>query len=84
MNSTPKLLAALMATVGLAACDRPAVVNNPPPGPAVAVPTPVPGPPGPTGATGSQGAQGTQGEPGKTGVLVVPAPAPAASEPPKQ
>jgi hypothetical protein len=78
MNSTPKLLAALMATVGLAACDRPAVVNNPPPGPAVAVPTPVPGPPGPAGS------QGAQGEPGTSGVVVVPAPAPAASEPPKQ
>ena len=76
MNSTPKLLAALMATVGLAACDRPAVVNNPPPGPAVVVPAPVPGPPGPAGS------QGAQGESGKSSVVVVPTPAPAASEPP--
>jgi hypothetical protein len=72
MNSTHKLLAALMATVALAACDKPTVVNAPPATPVV-IPAPAPGP------------QGPQGEPGKSEVIVVPAPAPmpaaAASEP---
>ena len=68
MNSSPKLLAALMATVALAACDRPTVVNTPPSSPVI-VPAPSPGPAGP------------QGEAGKSSVIVVPAPAPAASTP---
>ena len=66
MNPTPKLLAALIATVALTACDRPTVVATPPAG-TVVVPTPVPGPPGPKGDAGTSGA-----------VIV---PAPAASEP---
>ena len=66
MNSSPKLLAALMATAALAACDKPTVVNTPPAAPVI-VPAPAPGPAGP------------QGEPGKSSVIVVPAPAPAAA-----
>lgn len=69
------LLTALLATLGLTACDKPTVVN---------VPTPVttPGPAGPTGNTGATGATGSMGATGKTGegntVIVVP---PAASAP---
>jgi hypothetical protein len=70
---TQLLLASLMATVGLAACERPTVVNNPPPSPAV-VQVPVPGPPG------AQGESGKPGQPGESAVVIVPA-APAASEP---
>lgn len=55
------LIVALVATLGLAACDRPAVVTVP------ATPVAVPGPPGPTGATGNTGSQGTEGTPGATG-----------------
>ena len=64
------LISALLATLGLAACDRPTVVNVPTP---VAVPTPVPvpGPAGPTGATGSTGAPGKPGD--TTAIIVVPA-----------
>lgn len=54
MNHT-LLISALLATVGLCACDRPTVVNVPPPAPAPAPAPPVPGPPGPQGATGEQG-----------------------------
>ena len=71
---TPLMLAALMATAGLVACERPTVVNTPP-APAT---TPVPGPPGPPGEAGKTGS------PGDTKVLVVPAPPPpaaSASEP---
>ncbi len=77
------LISAMLATLGLAACDKPTVVNVPPapaaaPGPA--------GPPGATGnqgskgATGNQGSQGSQGETGKSGngdtVIVTPPAAP--------
>ncbi|MDO8447818.1 MAG: hypothetical protein Q7T10_03325 [Rhodoferax sp.] len=55
------LISALLATLTLAACDRPTVVNVP------ATPVAVPGPAGPTGATGSQGATGTQGDEGSKG-----------------
>lgn len=55
------LISALLATLALAACDRPTVVNVP------ATPVTVPGPAGPTGATGSQGATGTQGDEGSKG-----------------
>ena len=61
------MLAILMATVGLAACDRPA---NPPQPSTVVVPAPVPGPPGPAGKPGDAGS---------AAVVIVP-PAPAASE----
>jgi hypothetical protein len=76
------LTVALLATLSLAACDRPTVVNVP------ATPVAVPGPAGPPGATGdqgvagSQGASGAQGATGKSGdtttVVVIP---PAASAP---
>ncbi|MDO8252941.1 MAG: hypothetical protein Q7T78_24910 [Rhodoferax sp.] len=65
------LISALLATLGLAACDRPTVVNAP------ATPVAVPGPAGPQGATGNQGSTGSQGETGKSGdgttVIVTPA-----------
>jgi hypothetical protein len=74
------LMLALLATLGLAACDnRPEVIYVPPPaaGP--------PGPAGPTGATGNTGNtgfDGSKGEAGKPGegttVIVMP---PAASAP---
>jgi Collagen triple helix repeat (20 copies) len=85
------VLFTLIGVAALSACDRPTVVNVPPP-PTVVVPGP-PGAPGATGSTGSQGtqgvegnqgAQGTQGTQGKPGdsttVIVMPpasAPAPA-------
>ena len=69
---TSMLLATLLAAIGLAACDRPTVVNTPPNSTTtVAVPTPVPGPPGPQGETG---------KPGGTNTVIVTPPA-AASEP---
>jgi hypothetical protein len=80
------LISALLATLTLAACDKPTIVTVP------ATPVAVPGPAGPQGETGSQGAsgyqgatgeQGAPGDQGKTGatgdsttVIVVP-PAPA-------
>ena len=54
------LISAVLATLGLAACDRPAVV-------AVPVPVAVPGPAGPAGATGSQGNDGATGATGSQG-----------------
>lgn len=71
------LMAALLAALTLAACDRqPTVVNVP------ATTVAVPGPAGPQGATGNQGIQGNTGDTGKTGdgttLIVVP---PAASAP---
>jgi hypothetical protein len=82
------LLAALLAVVGLTACEKtesttvvpPAttVIETPAATPAaVPVPVPVPGPAGPAGAPGPEGAPGTPGEPGKDGdtVLIVPEPA---------
>ena len=71
------LISAMLATLSLAACDKPTVVNVPAP---VAAPAPVPGPPGPQGATGAPGSEGVKGEPGKPGdsttVIVTPSPAP--------
>ena len=55
------LIAALLATLSLAACEKPTVVNVP------ATPVAVPGPAGPQGATGGQGATGTQGASGDVG-----------------
>lgn len=76
------LISAMLATLSLAACDKPTVVNVP------AAPAAVPGPAGPPGAIGNQGKpgaignQGRQGETGKSGngstVIVTP---PAASVP---
>lgn len=83
------LVSAMLAVLGLTACDRPTVIV---PATPVVVPGPaVPGPAGPQGATGSQGvggntgntgATGSQGDTGKTGagggtaVIVVPAETP--------
>jgi len=73
------LMLTVLASAGLAACDRQPVTVN--------VPTPVavPGPAGATGATGSTGSTGATGDAGATGrtggnttVIVVP---PAASAP---
>lgn len=55
------LFAALIATLSLAACDKPTVVNVP------ATNVPVPGPAGPQGATGSTGDVGSTGGQGATG-----------------
>lgn len=70
------LISALLATLSLAACDKPTVVTVP------ATPVAVPGPAGPQGETGGQGStgyQGATGEQGKAGatgdsttVIVVP------------
>jgi hypothetical protein len=73
------LISALLATLGLAACDRPAVVTVP------ATPVAVPGPAGPQGQTGSTGNTGTTGDTGATGkagsgatiIVTPPASAPA-------
>ena len=63
--------AALAALLGLAACDKPTVVNVPP------AQVGVPGPAGATGATGSTGSTGSTGATGKTGdgttIIVTPA-----------
>jgi len=55
------LLAALLASLGLAACGRPTVVTVP------AVNVPVPGPAGPQGATGNTGNTGNTGSTGEVG-----------------
>lgn len=73
------LTAALLIAASLTACEKPTVVNVPPP--SAGVPGPA-GPQGTTGATGNQGSDGNQGATGKSGdgttVIVVP---PAASAP---
>ena len=65
------LMLALLATLGLVACDRPTVVTVP------AATVVVPGPAGPPGPSGDQGATGSQGATGKAGegttVIVMPA-----------
>lgn len=58
------LISALLATLGLAACDRPAVVAVPV---APVAPVAVPGPAGPQGATGNTGSSGSAGATGDTG-----------------
>ena len=74
---TSLLLAGLLAAIGLAACDRPTTVVNPPSSSTtVAVPTPVPGPPGPQGEPGKPGTPGTS-----TSTNVTITPPAAASEP---
>jgi len=69
--------AALLATLALAACDRPATIVVPP-----AATVAVPGPAGPAGEAGAQGSTGNTGATGKPGegttVILVP---PAASAP---
>lgn len=73
------LISAVLATLSLAACDKPTVVNVP--AAPVAVPVAVPGPAGPQGATGNTGSDGMKGDTGKPGesttVIVTPPPAPA-------
>ena len=67
-----------LATLTLAACDRPTVVTTP-----AVVTVPVPGPAGPTGATGNTGdtgntgAQGQRGATGGDTIVIVPPAAPA-------
>jgi len=81
--NTMLLTTALAALIGLAACDKPTVVNVPPaqvgvPGPAGATgATGSTGSTGSTGATGNQGNDGMKGATGKTGdgttIILVPA-----------
>ena len=73
------VLATLLAAAGLAACDRPTVVNTPapivntpPPASTQVVPVPVPVP-GPQGAPGAEGPKGEPGKGGDTVVVVPPA-----------
>ncbi len=54
------LISALLATLGLSACDRPTVIIP-------ATPVAVPGPAGPQGATGDQGSKGATGSEGSQG-----------------
>ncbi len=77
------LIFALLASTGLLACDKPTVVNVPPPSQAPVV---VPGPAGPAGPAGATGSTGSTGKPGDSGtVIVMPmaseTPAAAASQP---
>jgi|HubBroStandDraft_1064217.scaffolds.fasta_scaffold519878_2 hypothetical protein len=81
------LLVALLAAIGLCACDRPPTTITPTPSVTVVPPAPpqntsnpagttivavpVPGPPGPPGP---QGDPGPQGKPGDTVVVPVPVP----------
>ena len=53
-------VSAMLAVLGLTACDRPTVIMP-------ATPVAVPGPAGPQGATGSQGTEGNTGNTGNTG-----------------
>ena len=62
MNHTI-LISALFATLCLAACDKPTVVNVP------ATPVAGPGTAGPQGETGAQGMMGTQGTEGTQGMM---------------
>ena len=63
------LSAALLATLGLAACEKTVVA---PPTPTIIA---VPGPAGAPGATGATGATGTDGAKGKDGETLVIVPA---------
>ena len=69
------LMAALVAAVGLAACDKPTVVNVPP------TPVAVPGPAGTPGAPGTPGTPGSPGETGRPGdspvIVIQPASVPS-------
>lgn len=71
------LISAVLATLSLAACDKPTVVNVP--ATSGTVPVAVPGPAGPQGATGNTGSDGMKGDTGKpadsTTVIVTPPPA---------
>jgi len=69
------MLVGLLTVLGLSACEKPTVINNPP------TPVAVPGPAGPSGAPGApgspgyDGAKGDPGRPGGDSVIVVPVPA---------
>ena len=67
------LIAALVAAVGLAACEKPTVVNVP------ATPVAVPGPAGPSGTPGTPGTPGQPGRPGDSTTVIVVPPASAPS-----
>jgi hypothetical protein len=54
------LITLMLATLGLAACDKPTVVNVPPP-------ESIPGPAGEQGVQGNQGDTGVRGIPGNDG-----------------
>lgn len=69
------LMLAFLATLGLAACDRPAVVTVP------AATIVVPGLAGPPVPAGDQVATGSQGATGKTGKSTTVIVMPAASSP---
>jgi hypothetical protein len=76
MNRPIVLLATSLLLLNLAACDKPTVVNVPPPATTAVMPGP-PGPAGSSGATGATGATGSSGE----GTTVVVVPSVAASAP---
>ncbi len=57
------MIAAVLAALGLSACEK-ATVITPTPAPAVVL---VPGPAGPQGATGATGEQAQKGDTGATG-----------------
>ena len=66
------LFAALVAALGLSACEKTTVQPSTPPT-VVQVPVPVPVPvPGPQGAPGPQGEPGAPGKSGSTVVIVPP------------
>lgn len=69
------LAVALLAAIGLSACERTVVtppVSSPSPAPVVVpVPVAVPGPPGPEGKPGAEGTPGPQGDPGKSRDTIV-------------
>ncbi|MBK8738891.1 MAG: collagen-like protein [Betaproteobacteria bacterium] len=72
---TSMLIAASLALVVLAACEKPTVINTP--APVVVAPpsttfVPVPGPAGAPGATGSTGMTGETGSTGSTGSTGMP------------
>jgi len=72
------LASALFAATMLSACDKPTVVNVPPPAQTPPSTVVVPGPQGAPCAPGAPGADGNKGEPGKPGdsttVIVTPPP----------
>lgn len=73
------LLAALLAALGLAACEKPTVVNNPPANTSTTITQP--GPPGPPGPSGAPGAPGAPGDSKPDTVIVTPPAPPPASNP---
>ena len=82
MKSSLLISAAVLAALGLAACEKTVVQPTAVPVPVpsspstVVVPTPVPGPPGAPGPQGSSGPEGTPGKDGRPGsgntIVVVP------------